>query len=172
MEKSAILKRLKKRCLCMVLSLLLAFGFAANEAFGFEFPLDADEPILNETEIALSEKVMNLELAVRTMKTKKKNVKVVVQPSAELEALIDEAEAEAEGYEIYYKFCRSVRKHSRYITWRTHEKNVYVNKEGVRGKKYYYKVRVILYVRYGNDHFKIAESELKQCRYGVRTWTK
>ena len=107
MEKSAALKRLKKRCLCMVLSLLLAFGFAANEAFGFEFPLDADEPILNETEIALSEKVMNLELAVRTMKTKKKNVKVVVQPSAELEALIDEAEAE--GYEIYYKFCRSVR---------------------------------------------------------------
>lgn len=78
MEKSAALKRLKKRCLCMVLSLLLAFGFAANEAFGFEFPLDADEPILNETEIALSEKVMNLELAVRTMKTKKKNVKVVV----------------------------------------------------------------------------------------------
>ena len=113
---------------------------------------------------------MNLELAVRTMKTKKKNIKVVVQPSAELEALIDEAEAE--GYEIYYKFCRSVRKHSRYITWRTHEKNVYINKEGVRGKKYYYKVRVILYVRCGNDHFKIAESELKQCRYGVRTWTK
>ena len=74
------------------------------------------------------------------MKTKKKNVKVVVQPSAELEALIDEAEAEAEGYEIYYKFCRSVRKHSRYITWRTHEKNVYVNKQGIRGKKYYYKV--------------------------------
>ena len=72
-EKSAALKRLKKRCLCMVLSLLLAFGFAANEAFGFEFPPDADEPILNETEIALSEKVMNLELAVRTMKTKKKN---------------------------------------------------------------------------------------------------
>ena len=104
------------------------------------------------------------------MKTKKKNIKVVVQPSAELEKLIDEAEAE--GYELYYKFCRSVRKHSRYITWRTHEKNVYVNKEGVRGKKYYYKVRVILYVRYGNDHFKIAESELKQCRYGVRTWTK
>ena len=170
MEKSAALKRLKKRCLCMVLSLLLAFGFTANEAFGFEFPPDADEPILNETEIALSEKVMNLELAVRTMKTKKKNVKVVVQPSAELEALIDEAEAE--GYEIYYKFCRSVRKHSRYITWRTHEKNVYVNKQGIRGKKYYYKVRVILYVRYGNDHFKIAESELKQCRYGVRTWTK
>ena len=42
----------------------------------------------------------------------------------------------------------------------------------IRGKKYYYKVRVILYVRCGNDHFKIAESELKQCRYGVRTWTK
>ena len=119
----------------MVLSLLLAFGFAANEAFGFEFPLDADEPILNETEIALSEKVMNLELAVRTMKTKKKNIKVVVQPSAELQELIDEAEAE--GYEIYY-----------------------------------YKVRVILYARCGNDHFNIAESELKQCRYGVRTWTK
>ena len=140
MEKTAALKRLKKRFLCVVLSLFLAFGFTANETFGFEFPPDADEPILNETEIALSEKVMNLELAVRTMKTKKKNVKVVVQPSAELEALIDEAEAE--GYEIYYKFCRSVRKHSRYITWRTHEKNVYVNKEGVRGKKYYYKVRV------------------------------
>lgn len=170
MEKSATLKRLKRRFLCIALSLLFAFCFTANEAFGFEFPPDADEPILNETEIALSEKVMNLELAVRTMKTKKKNIKVVVQPSAELEELIDEAEAE--GYEIYYKFCRSVRKHSRYITWRTHEKNVYVNKEGVRGKKYYYKVRVILYVRCGNDHFKIAESELKQCRYGVRTWTK
>ena len=140
MEKSATTKGLKKRILCIALSLLFAFCFTANEAFGFEFPPDADEPILNETEIALSEKVMNLELAVRTMKTKKKNIKVVVQPSAELEALIDEAEEE--GYEIYYKFCRSVRKHSRYITWRTHEKNVYVNKEGVRGKKYYYKVRV------------------------------
>ena len=134
MEKSATTKGLKKRILCIALSLLFAFCFTANEAFGFEFPPDADEPILNETEIALSEKVMNLELAVRTMKTKKKNIKVVVQPSAELEELIDEAEAE--GYEIYYKFCRSVRKHSRYITWRTHEKNVYVNKEGVRGKLY------------------------------------
>ena len=170
MKKSAALKRLKRRFLCVALSLFLAFGFTANETFGFEFPPDADEPILTETEIALSEKVMNLELAVRTMKTKKKNIKVVVQPSAELQELIDEAEAE--GYEIYYKFCRSVRKHSRYITWRTHEKNVYVNKEGVRGKKYYYKVRVILYARCGNDHFNIAESELKQCRYGVRTWTK
>ena len=99
MEKTAALKRLKKRFLCVVLSLLLAFGFTTNETFGFEFPPDADEPILTETEIALSEKVMNLELAVRTMKTKKKNIKVVVQPSAELEALIDEAEAE--GYEIY-----------------------------------------------------------------------
>ena len=170
MEKSATLKRLKRRFLCVALSLFLAFGFTANETFGFEFPPDVDEPILTETEIALSEKVMNLELAVRTMKTKKKNIKVVVQPSAELQELIDEAEAE--GYEIYYKFCRSVRKHSRYITWRTHEKNVYVNKEGVRGKKYYYKVRVILYARCGSDHFNIAESELKQCRYGVRTWTK
>ena len=73
MEKSATLKRLKRRFLCVALSLFLAFGFTANETFGFEFPPDADEPILNETEIALSEKVMNLELAVRTMKTKKKN---------------------------------------------------------------------------------------------------
>lgn len=170
MEKSETLKHLKKRILCTALSLLLAFGFTANEAFGYEFPLDADEPILTETKIALSEKVMNLELAVRTMKTKNKNIKVVVQPSAELDELIEEAEAE--GYEIYYKFCRSVRKHSRYITWRTHEKNTYVNKQGIRGKKYYYKVRVLLFVRCGNDHFKIAESELKQCRYGVRTWTK
>lgn len=116
MEKSETLKHLKKRILCTALSLLLAFGFTANEAFGYEFPLDADEPILTETEIALSEKVMNLELAVRTMKTKNKNIKVVVQPSAELDELIEEAEAD--GYEIYYKFCRSVRKHSRYITWR------------------------------------------------------
>ena len=32
MEKTAALKRLKKRFLCVVLSFLLAFGFAANEA--------------------------------------------------------------------------------------------------------------------------------------------
>ena len=49
------------------------------------------------------------------------------------------------------------------------DNNSYVNTTGKKGTKYYYKVRVMVYDADGN---LVAKSELKQCKYASRTWSK
>lgn len=121
-------------------------------------------------EPTLAERVMDLELAVRTVKTKKGNVKVMVNQTEELQQFVKDAEAA--GYKVYYKYCRSVKKSSKYIVRLTKAGTTYINTEGVKGKKYYYKVRVLLYDRNEGSFVSLAESNLKQCKYGTRTWSK
>lgn len=161
---------IKKRVLSFLLSIALVLGSIPLVSFDLS---DEGYPILNETETVLAQKVMNLELSVRTVKTHDRNIRVIVNMNDELRELV--SEAQKAGCHIYYKYCRSVRKSSRYITWRTMPDTTYVNKEGVTGKRYYYKVRVLLLGRdekVCSSFVNLAESELKQCRYGVRIWTK
>ena len=124
-------------------------------------------PTKEEIDNAFKEKLLNLELTVRTSKTAKKNVKAVVKETPELNDLIKEIKDA--GYTAKYKFYRSTAKSSKYISAVTKPENTYINTTGKKGTKYYYKARLVVYDTDGN---LIAQTELKQCRYGLRTWSK
>ena len=109
----------------------------------------------------------NLKLTVRTSKTPKKNIKAVVKQDAALKSLLQEVK-EA-GYTVKYKFYRSESKKSGYAARLTKTTGVYLNTEGQANAKYYYKAKLQILDREGKT---IAETALKQCRFGVRTWTK
>ena len=72
------------------------------------------------------------------------------------------------GYTVKYKYYRSVKKSSKYAAKITKKSSTYINTKGKKGSKYYYKVRVIVY----DGNKLIAQTELKQCKYGVRSWSK
>ena len=72
------------------------------------------------------------------------------------------------GDTVKYKYYRSVKKSSKYTALKTKALNSYVNTKGKKGTKYYYKAMVLVY----DGKTLIAQTELKQCRYGVRSWNK
>ena len=109
----------------------------------------------------------NLKLTVRTSKTPKKNIKAVVKQDAALKRLLQEVK-EA-GYTVKYKFYRSESKKSGYAARLTKTTGVYLNTEGEANAKYYYKAKLQILDREGK---LVAETLLKQCRFGVRLWTK
>ena len=97
---------------------------------------------------------------IRTSKTSKKNIRAVV--SGDVKALTDA------GYTVKYKFYRSEKKASKYVGKVTKTSKTYVNTTGKKGTKYYYKAKALVY-----DRDKLAgQTVLKQCKYGVRIWSK
>ena len=132
-----------------------------------EVTFDKIPPAKEEIDKAFEEKLLNLELTVRTSKTTKKNVKAVVKETSELKDLIKEIKDA--GYTVKYKFYRSTKKSSKYIATVTKTENTYTNTTGKKGTKYYYKARLAVYDTDGN---LVAQTELKQCKYGLRTWSK
>ena len=124
-------------------------------------------PTKEEIDKAFKEKLLNLGLTVRTSKTAKKNVKAVVKETSELNDLIKEIKDA--GYTVKYKFYRSTKKSSKYEAKLTKTEGNYINTIGKKGTKYYYKARLMVYDTAGN---LVAQTELKQCKYGFRTWNK
>lgn len=132
-----------------------------------EVTFDKIPPAKEEIDKAFKEKLLNLGLTVRTSKTTKKNVKAVVKETSELKDLIKEIKDA--GYTVKYKFYRSTKKSSKYIATVTKTENTYTNTTGKKGTKYYYKARLAVYDTDGN---LVAQTELKQCKYGLRMWSK
>ena len=118
---------------------------------------EADKVIAEQ----LNTLIRKVNLKVRTSKTSKKNIKAVV--SGDITALTDA------GYTVKYKFYRSANKSSKYAARITKEEAEYLNTEGKKDKKYYYKAKLLIYDNEGN---LVAQTELKQCKYGLRTWSK
>ena len=124
-------------------------------------------PTKEEIDKAFKEKLLNLGLTVRTSKTAKKNIKAVVKETSELNDLIKEIKDA--GYTVKYKFYRSTKKSSKYEAKLTKTEGKYINTIGKKGTKYYYKAKLLIYDTEGN---LVAQTELKQCKYGLRTWSK
>ena len=72
------------------------------------------------------------------------------------------------GYTVKYKYYRSVKKSSKYTAKLTKKNSTYINTKGRKGTKYYYKAKVLVY----DGKTLIAQTALKQCGYGVMTWSK
>ena len=97
--------------------------------------------------------------------TSKKSVKVQVAAKSDKTLLTD---IKNMGYTVKYQFYRSTKKDAGYKLRKTSSKNSFISTKGTKGRKYYYKARVLVY----DGSELVARSALKQCSYGARTWTK
>ena len=127
---------------------------------------DAEKIIEKQNIDKVKNLVKEVKLKATTSKTAKKSVRVKIGEVKNLNSLIKEADAM--GYTVKYKYYRSVKKSSKYTALKTKALNSYVNTKGKKGTKYYYKAMVLVY----DGKTLIAQTELKQCRYGVRSWNK
>ena len=124
-------------------------------------------PTKAQIDKAIKTSAGNLKLTVRTSKTPKKNIKAVVKQDAALKSLL--REVKEAGYTVKYKFYRSESKKSGYAARLTKTTGVYLNTEGQANAKYYYKAKLQIL---DQDGKLVAETALRQCRFGVRIWTK
>lgn len=94
-------------------------------------------------------------------------MKVVLKTDAQTKAAIEAIE-EA-GYTVKYKFYSSTKKSAGYKAMLTKSAKTYWNTYGKKGTMYYYKARVMVYDKEGK---LVAQTELKQCKYACRRWSK
>ena len=109
--------------------------------------------------------MQNAQCKVTTSKTSKKSVKIQVAAKSDKTLLTD---IKNMGYTVKYQFYRSMKKNAGYKLRKTSSKNSFISTKGTKGRKYYYKARVLVY----DGSELVARSALKQCSYGARTWTK
>ena len=105
--------------------------------------------------------VKELALKARSAKLKSGNTKITLKG--------DVSEIEKNGYTVKYKFYRSTKKAKGYKAAVTKDVPNYLNTVGKKGTMYYYKARVMVYDKDGK---LAAKTELKQCKYANRKWTK
>ena len=128
--------------------------------------VDAEKIIEKQNADKINSLIREAKLKATTSKTTKKSIKVKIGEAKNSNSLIKEAKAI--GYTVKYKFYRSTKKSSKYIALKTKDTDTYINTAGKKGTKYYYKAMVLVY----DGKTLIAQTELKQCRYGVRSWNK
>ena len=123
---------------------------------------DEAEGLIKEQNAAhVKELMQSAKFKVTTTKTSKKSVKVQVAAKSSKTMISD---IKSLGYTVKYQFYRSTKKTAGYKLCKTSSKNSFISTKGTKGRKYYYKVRVLVY-----DGSKlVARSALKQCSYGAR----
>ena len=127
---------------------------------------DAERIIEQQNADKIKSLVKEVKLKATTSKTSKKNIRVKVGEPEKSNDLIKEADSM--GYTVKYKFYKSTKKSSKYKAVKTKDTDTYINTVGSKGTKYYYKAKVMVY----DGKTLIAQTELKQCSYGVRVWNK
>ena len=125
----------------------------------------SEEDVINQAKA--NEVTKSIQLMARSVKTAKKNVKVRLKMNEESAAAIKELQTL--GYTVKYKFYRSEKKSKQYRATLTKSSKVYTNTQGEKGRRYYYKARVMVYDENGT---LIAKTALKQCKYATRVWSK
>lgn len=123
---------------------------------------DEAERLIKEQNAAhVKELMQSAKFKVTTTKTSKKSVKVQVAAKSSKTMISD---IKSLGYTVKYQFYRSTKKDAGYKLLKTSSKNSFISTKGTKGRKYYYKARMLVY-----DGSKlVASSALKQCSYGAR----
>ena len=119
------------------------------------------EPTKEELDSKVKEALNDMTLKARSAKTSKKNIRINV-----IASITDKL---PDGYTVKYKYYRSTKKTSGYRLMTAKSENYCINTKGTKGTRYYYKARIAVY---DNDGKLIAQTELKQCKYAARVWTK
>ena len=136
-------------------------GLKTGDKIEVLFKDEVKEPSKAETDKQVKAHMQKLAPKARSLKTKAGNVKVSFEGQFK--------DIEALGYTVKYKFYRSTKKASGYKYRLTTSKPSYTNTGGKKGTLYYYKA---IALAYDKDGKLIAKTELKQCRYACRRWTK
>lgn len=127
---------------------------------------DEAEGVIKEQNAAhVKELMQSAKFKVTTTKTSKKSVKVQVAAKSSKTMISD---IKSLGYTVKYQFYRSTKKDAGYKLLKTSSKNSFISTKGTKGRKYYYKARVLVY----DGKTLVAKSALRQCSYGARTWIK
>ena len=123
---------------------------------------DEAEGLIKEQNAAhVKELMQSAKFKVTTTKTSKKSVKVQVAAKSSKTMISD---IKSLGYTVKYQFYRSTKKTAGYKLLKTSSKNSFISTKGTKGRKYYYKARMLVY-----DGSKlVARSALKRCSYGAR----
>ena len=145
---------------------LIKFTTSHFSTFAVVEKTDAEKIIDKQNADKINSLIREAKLKATTSKTAKKNVKVKIAGVKNSKSLIKDIEAM--GYTAKYKFYRSTKKASKYKAVKTKDTDTYINTAGKKGTRYYYKAKVLVY----DGKTLIAQTELKQCRYGVRSWSK
>ena len=123
---------------------------------------DEAEGLIKEQNVAhVKELMQSAKFKVTTTKTSKKSVKVQVAAKSSKTMISD---IKLLGYTVKYQFYRSTKKDAGYKLLKTSSKNSFISTKGTKGRKYYYKARVLVY----DGSELVAKSALKQCSYGAR----
>ena len=123
---------------------------------------DEAEGLIKEQNAAhVKELMQSAKFKVTTTKTSKKSVKVQVAAKSSKTMISD---IKSLGYTVKYQFYRSTKKDAGYKLLKTSSKNSFISTKGKKGRKYYYKARVLVY----DGSELVAKSALKQCSYGAR----
>lgn len=115
----------------------------------------------------INEQLPKLKFVARSTKTTKKNVRVTIKADEDTASTIEAIENL--GYTVKYKYYRSLKKSSGYKAMLLKSDKTYLNTYGVKNAMYYYKVRVMIYDKSNN---LVAKSQLKQCSYANRRWSR
>lgn len=126
---------------------------------------EAEKEISAQKQARAKALLQDVKLQVKTTKTSKKSVKAQVSVKNNKTAI---KELKAMGYTVKYRFYRSTKKASSYRALKTKSVSTFTNTKGVKGTRYYYKARVLVY----DGKTLVAKSTLKQCSYGTRIWKK
>ena len=127
---------------------------------------DEAEGLIKEQNAAhVKELMQSAKFKVTTTKTSKKSVKVQVAAKSSKTMISD---IKSLGYTVKYQFYRSTNKDAGYKLLKTSSKNSFISTKGTKGRKYYYKARMLVY----DGKTLVAKSALRQCSYGARTWIK
>ena len=127
---------------------------------------DAEKIIDKQNADKINSLIREAKLKATTSKTAKKSIKVKITGVKNSNSLIKEAKAM--GYTVKYKFYRSTNKASKYKAVKAKDTDRYINTAGKKGTRYYYKAKVLVY----DGKTLIAQTELKQCGYGSRIWSR
>lgn len=101
--------------------------------------------------------IKNIRFKVKTTKIDKTNVKVQIAVKPDKNVI---SNIKAMGYTVKYRFYRSTKKSSGYKTLTTQNKDLIVSTKQKKGKKYYYKVKVLIY----DGKKLVAQSTLKSLK--------
>lgn len=130
----------------------------------------AQEPVDMDSQIR--QQLSKAQLKARSSFTANRNVKVVFETDKQTKTLLEDIQKA--GYTVKYKYTRSTKSSAKkyaasYKQMLTKFTKTYLNTYGKKSTMYYYRVSIMVYDKDGKF---VAKTDINQCRYANRLWSK
>lgn len=120
----------------------------------------------------IRQQLSKAQLKARSSFTANRNVKVVFETDKQTKTLLEDIQKA--GYTVKYKYTRSTKSSAKkyaasYKQMLTKFTKTYLNTYGKKSTMYYYRVSIMVYDKDGKF---VAKTDINQCRYANRLWSK